>query len=160
MTHAQMHGARPGGQPGRQPGRQPGGHPERRRLPDRGDIVLGWLTRLVVVLGALGIVGFDVISVAATQFTVADTASSAAVAARDDWQAHHDVQSAYDKARATAAEDNAQNKVPAASFMVLPSGQVELQVDRDASTILFGHLPVLKDWVHRTATNTSPAPVG
>lgn len=129
------------------------------RSSERGDIVLGWLTRVVVVLGLLGVVGFDVISVAATQFTISDSASSAAIAARDDWAAHHDVQSAYDKAVATAGEDNTHNRIPAASFKVLPSGQVTLEVDRDAGTIVFAHLPVLRDWVHRTAVTTSPAPV-
>lgn len=30
---------------------------------DRGDIVLGWVTRLVVVFAVLGILGYDAISV-------------------------------------------------------------------------------------------------
>jgi len=43
---------------------------------DRGDIVLGWLTKLVVTLSLLGVVGFDLISLASARFQGEDHAQS------------------------------------------------------------------------------------
>src|SRR5438552_3888444 len=54
---------------------------------DRGDIVLGWLTKLIVVLGVLGLLGFDAISLVQSRFQASDRATTAASAAADSYKA-------------------------------------------------------------------------
>ena len=52
--------------------------PSARREPgdDRGGIVLGWLTKLTVALGLVGIVLFDAISIGSTMATVSDAGTT------------------------------------------------------------------------------------
>ena len=51
-----------------------------RERGDRGDIVLGWLTKLAVVLGVLGVIAFDGIAVVQAHFQASDRATTAASA--------------------------------------------------------------------------------
>lgn len=53
---------------------------------DRGDIVLGWLTRVAAVLLFVGVVAFDLISVGATSMVLSDQARHAAREASSAWQ--------------------------------------------------------------------------
>ena len=48
---------------------------------DSGSIVLGWLTKLVVVLLLVGVVLFDFVSVGVARMTASDDANTAAQAA-------------------------------------------------------------------------------
>ena len=103
---------------------------------DRGDIVLGWLTKITVVLAVAGIVLFDAISVGSTEATVADQASSAALDASAVWDQTKDLQKTYDAAVASATEADPTNVVATKTFRVDPDGTVHLTVSRTASTLL------------------------
>lgn len=113
---------------------------------ERGDIVLGWLTKIVVVLAVLGVVAFDAISVGTTHMTLTDTAQHSADKASEVWQRTHDIQKAYDAAVAAAREDNALNEIPTDSFTADPDGTVHLEVRRQAATLVVAHIGPLHGW--------------
>lgn len=126
---------------------------------DHGGIVLGWLTRLVVVMSVIGLVLFDAISVASTSATVADQGSYAAREASAVWDATHNVQRAYDKAAATAAEANSLNRVATTGFQIDPDGTVHLVIQREATTILLYRWDRTEAWtrIRREAHGRSVA---
>lgn len=109
---------------------------------DRGDIVIGWLTRVIVVLTMCGLMAFDGISVAATAVGTADDADSAAIAARDTWQQTHDVQKAYIAAVDAVADKD--ESIPPASFTIDRTGEVNLKVRRQAKTVLMHYFGPLR----------------
>jgi Tfp pilus assembly protein PilV len=109
---------------------------------DRGDIVLGWLTRVVIVLSVLGVLGYDVVSVIYTQVSAADVASQAAQAAGDSWSARKDIEAAYDAAELTAEGEG--GTVPRSSMSIDPSGTVKLSVVKTAPTFVLQYTGVLK----------------
>jgi hypothetical protein len=118
---------------------------------DDGSIVLGWLTRLVVVLSALGLLAFDGISLVVAQFTTADRAGIAARTASDACEASSgDVQKAYDAAYAYAVEMG--DAVDTTGFSCLRSGAVSLVYRHEAATLLVEKIGPIKDWAARSAT--------
>jgi hypothetical protein len=113
---------------------------------DRGDIVLGWLTKLVVVFGIAGLALFDAISLGTTYVNVADQGSYAAREASEMWASTKDLQKAYDAAVAAATEQNAGNTVDAASFRIDPDGTVHLKVSREATTLVIYRIHAIAKW--------------
>jgi hypothetical protein len=116
---------------------------------DRGDIVLGWLTKLVVVLGVLGLVAFDGISLAQARFQAADRATTAASAAADDYKSNHDVQKAYNAAFATVSGGDT---IETKTFSVRPDGAVTLRLHHQATTLILRHIGPLKKWADAVET--------
>lgn len=119
---------------------------------DRGDIVLGWLTRLTVTLAVLGLVLFDGVSLVAARFQAADAAGLAARAAAEEFRASKDVQKAYDAAYAEVAEDG--DTVGTQDFSVAPDGTVSLSVTRVASTLVLEKVAPLRRYTEATATGS------
>ena len=72
---------------------------------DRGGIVMGWLTKIAVVLALAGFVLFDAISVGSTT-RPSPTRAHAAHEASAIWDETQDVQAAYLAASDAAAEQN------------------------------------------------------
>lgn len=104
--------------------------------PDRGDIVLSWLTKLVVIFGLAGILFFDAISIGVTATSLTDQGNFAARDASEVWQTTKSVQKAYDAATKTAVEANPLNTVDAKSFRVDADNTVHLTISREATTIV------------------------
>lgn len=124
---------------------------------DRGDIVLGWLTKLVAGLAVLGLVGFDAIAMGATRFQAEDHAQTAARAAVSSWATDKDVQKAYDAALAEVSDEG--DTLDADAFTVAPDGAVTLRLRREVPTMLVAKVPQLRDWTVVTRTVTGrPAP--
>jgi hypothetical protein len=119
-----------------------------RLAGDHGGIVVGWLTKIAVVLGLLGLVLFDAISIASTAVTLSDQGAYAAREASENWQETKSIQSAYDAAAAAAAEQNPANVVGTKTFTVDADGTVHLTVSRDATTLLVFRLSQTKKWAH------------
>ncbi|HSF26610.1 MAG TPA: hypothetical protein VLC50_03735 [Actinomycetes bacterium] len=119
---------------------------------DRGDIILGWLAKVVVTLALVGLVIFDLISIGWTKVSLTDQAKAAAISASTAWAHGHNVQKAYDAALAQATEDNAANTVATEGFTVDPDGTVHLRLDREASTIVVSRIGPIRDWGQLTAT--------
>lgn len=113
---------------------------------DTGGIVLGWLGRLTLVVGALGFVLFDAISVGAARLVVTDEATDAAKAAARSWHDRGSVDLAYAAALEAAQQTDAHAQVPRAEFRILPGGGIELVVTRRAHTVLLAHLAPVRDW--------------
>lgn len=128
----------------------------RRGRPDRGDVVLGWLTRLTVTLAVLGVVGFDLLSIGVGRLQVQDRAANAAAAARSAWQDNRNVQLAYNAALASLVADGAaQDVIDPAQFSVTPDGTVTLTVTHRATTLLAGRIGPARRWTVATSTATA-----
>lgn len=108
---------------------------------DRGDVVLGWLTKLVVILGVLGIIGFDGISLVQARFQAADRATTAAAAAAEDYKSNHDLQKAYNAAFATLSGDDT---IETKTFRVAANGTVMLRLHHPASTLVVKRISPLE----------------
>jgi len=104
--------------------------------PDRGDIVLSWLSKLVVIFGLAGVVFFDAVSVGVTASTLTDQGSYAARDASEAWQTTKSVQKAYEAAVQTAVEGNALNTIDPESFRIDGDNRVHLTISREATTLV------------------------
>ena len=104
--------------------------------PDRGDIVLSWLTKLVVIFGLAGILFFDAISVGVTATSLTDQGNFAAREASETWQSSKSVQKAYEQAVATAVEANPQNRIDTKTFRIDADNTVHLTISREATTLV------------------------
>jgi hypothetical protein len=119
---------------------------------DRGDIVLGWLTRLVVVIGLLGLVGFDGVSLVQARFQAADRATRAAEAASDSYATAKDVQAAFDAAYATTLDGDV---IETKTFTVAPDGTVTLRLHHTATTLLLYRVKALQHYADAVGTGTA-----
>jgi hypothetical protein len=126
---------------------------------DRGDALMGWLLKIAVVLGVVGIALFDAISIGSTSVTIADQGSYAARAASEVWQQNKDLQETYAAAVVAAQEENAENSVATKDFRVDEDGTVHLTVTRTAPTIVVRRIGPLQKWarVSHTAEGRSVA---
>ena len=109
---------------------------------DRGDVVLGWLTKLVVVLSAVGLVGFDAIAVVQGHIQAEDRAGTAARAAADSYQSSHNTQQAYDAAFATLVDGDT---IETTTFAITSDGTVSLRLHHHATTLLLHKISPLAD---------------
>lgn len=125
------------------------------RPGDRGDIVLGWLTRLTVVLAVLGVIGFDLVSVGAGHLAAEDRAQDAARAAVTSFRADGDVQRAYEAALADVADDGkVGDTIDPGAFSVAEDGSVTLTVAHTSPTLLVEKISPLRRFATATATVT------
>jgi hypothetical protein len=113
---------------------------------DRGDIVIGWLTKIVVVLGLAGLVLFDAISLGTTAVSLTDQGQFAAREASEVWQSTKSVQEAYDAAVVAAVEQNPANVVDPTTFRIDEDNTVHLEVGRTATTIVLRHWDKTASW--------------
>ena len=125
------------------------------RPDDRGDIVLGWLTRLTVVLAVLGVIGFDLVSVGAGHLAAEDRAQDAARAAVSSYRSEKDVQRAYEAALAdVSADGKVGDAIDPAGFSVAEDGSVTLTVVHTSPTLLVEKISPLRRFATATATVT------
>jgi len=143
------------------PGRSARGRPGltgRRARGDRGDLVLGWLIKLSVTLGIIGLLLFDGVSVVVAKVGVQDDASLAAREASDAADRGATVQEAYDAAVEALADQASPSVVDTATFTLGPDGSATVTTTRTASTFFLKHIGLLDEWVMAAATATA-APV-
>ncbi|HZI98870.1 MAG TPA: hypothetical protein VFD41_15220 [Actinomycetales bacterium] len=117
-----------------------------RASGDAGGIVLGWLTKLVVVLAVVGVALFDVLSIATSRLAVEDHAALAAREASQAYLGSGDVQVAYAEAVSAAADANPLDEVPPERFSTAKDGTVTLAVRREATTFVVHRIPWIADW--------------
>jgi hypothetical protein len=103
-------------------------------MDDRGDIVLGWLTKLVATLAVLGVIGFDLISLGTARFQAEDHALAGVRAANDAYKASPNVQVAYDAALAEVVEHG--DTIDPQTFAIGPDGTITLTLHRTAPTMV------------------------
>lgn len=111
---------------------------------DRGDIVLSWLVRVIVLLAVVGVMAFDVLSVGSSRLSIDDQATTAARAAADSWAASHDRQGAFDAAWHSATESDATNDVDVKSFSIDAGGVAHVTLRREAPTFVVRLIPPLR----------------
>ena len=119
---------------------------------DRGAIVTGWLTKVVVGLTVLGVLSFDAISIGVTRFQAEDHARQAARIAAQTYRTGQNLQQAYDAALASVASQG--DAIDTVSFAVDPTGAVTLRLRRKVPTLLIKRVPQLRDWTTVTSTVT------
>lgn len=122
----------------------------RTQLTEDGSIVIGWLTRLAVVVAVFGLLAFDGIALVKTNFTAADHAASAAKTAAETYRTTKNPQAAYDAAVAQVTADD--ETIDPKSFSVSQDGRVKLEVKAEAVTLWMHYLGPLKKWTVVTQT--------
>ena len=123
---------------------------------DRGDIVLGWLTKLVVTLAVLGVIGFDLVSLGAARLAAEDHAQDAARVASATYRDSRNLQAAYDAAAAEALTHG--DTVDAPTFTISPDGRITLTLRRTAPTLLVEKIGPLRSWADVSSTVTARRP--
>jgi hypothetical protein len=124
------------------------------RDTDRGGIVVGWLLRLTASLLLLGVLAFDVFSLAYTNVTTVDGASIIAGSGSEVLIEHP---GAYDDAK---AESEAQAtelgvRLRARDWWVDDSGEVHVTVSRQAKSLALQHIPPLRKYLVVRAVGTA-----
>jgi hypothetical protein len=113
---------------------------------ESGSIVLGWLTRITVVLAALGLVGFELLSVAVTRVSAHDIAVQSADAAQSSWAGAKNPALDYQAAAASAESSGA--SIPRRSFVVNSDGSMRFVVDKTATTLVLYRIGPLAHLAH------------
>ena len=122
---------------------------------DRGDIVLGWLTKLAVFLGVLGLIAFDGISVVQAHFQAADHATTAAQAAAEEYRGSHNVQRAFNAAYGTVSSNDT---IETKTFRIGTDGTVTLRLHHVATTLVLHRIGPLKHWADAVETGEGRPP--
>lgn len=121
---------------------------------DSGGIVVGWIVKIVVVVGLVGVALFDAISIGVSRLSVEDAGALAAREASTDLLRTGDLQLAYAAAVSAATDANPLNEVPPSSFHALPDGSVQLVVSRQATTFVVRHIDWVAGWADVRAQAT------
>jgi len=112
---------------------------------DQGDVILSWLTRIVVGIALTAVIGFDSLSIAVTHVSAKDDANAAAVAASQAWRSAHGDATATLQAAQISAAEHGETVVPD-SLSADPDGTIHLRIRHDASTLLVRHLGPWRSW--------------
>ena len=129
------------------------------RGPDTGDVIVGWIVRLIAVLAAVGVISFDALSVGSSRLSIEDHAATAARAAADSWAATHNRQNAFESAWQSATEANGSNLVDPKSFVIDPDGQAHVSLTREAPTFIVRLVAPLRHWaLVRSTAISKPSP--
>jgi hypothetical protein len=117
---------------------------------DRGDVILGFFTKIAVVLSVFAVIGFDAVSIGVAHMNTQDTANTAAQSGADAWNANHDADYALHAAAEVASEHGMTVDVKA--FRIDKDGTVHVRLTKDATTLLLYRTGKTKKWAHVTAT--------
>ena len=120
---------------------------------DSGDIVVGWLVKLVAGMAVVGVLVFDGVSLGVAELGVADQAAAASRAASREVAAGSTDQSAYDAAWQAVAGGSGRVELPVEQFSVAADGTVTLGVRRTAPTLVLHHVPRSERWLTVSATS-------
>lgn len=120
-------------------------------------MVLGWLTKLTVVLSVLGVIGMDCFAWASARVGAQDSAERAGRAAVSAYEQSTSLQGAYDAALAQVAESG--DSIEPTTFTATPEGAVTLTLHREASTLVLHRVAPLRHLTQLRATvTTAPSP--
>lgn len=123
---------------------------------ERGDIVLGWLVKLAVILALVGVIAYDAFAIAYNHVAASDDARSVANAASDVLI----LKNASKRAAIETAEDRASTRgvdLNVEELVINRDGSVEVTVHRSVDTIVTKYLGPLADYATSTQTySTEP----
>jgi len=121
---------------------------------DTGDIVVGWLTKLVAVFAVVGVLVFDGASLGVAELGVTDQAAAASRAASAELVTGGTPQDAYDAARASIDVGSGHVDLPVAGFVIAADRTVTLTVQRSVPTLVLHRVPGSDSWLTVSATST------
>lgn len=101
---------------------------------ERGDVIVGWFTKIVIILALVGVIGFEATSIGVAHVQTQDTAKAAARAGSREWKDSRDVQRAYQAADAVAAADS--GRIAPEEFVIHDDGSVTVTVEKEASSLV------------------------
>jgi|tagenome__1003787_1003787.scaffolds.fasta_scaffold20051116_2 hypothetical protein len=107
--------------------------PERSWRADSGSIVLGWLGRLTITFAVLGLVGFEVLSIAVTHVGIQDIGVTAGDRALTAYQESKNPAIAYSAADQYASEHSA--TIVKKTFLISDQS-VSFEITKTAPTLL------------------------
>jgi hypothetical protein len=113
--------------------------------PDHGDVILGWLMRVLITFSLVAAIGFDALSIGVAHVSARDDANTAAVAASEAWLSNGGNAQQTLAAAEQAISQHGETLV-AGSLLVSTNGTAQLQVRREAGTVLVCRLGPLKSW--------------
>lgn len=116
----------------------------RSLLGDRGEIVIGWFTKIILVLAIISVFGYEGTSIGVGHVRAQDLAKTAARAGSKEWQASRDVQRAYRAAEGIAAAKAA--TIAPDEFVIAPDGTVTVTVAKEAGSVLFYRFGATRKW--------------
>lgn len=125
---------------------------------DRGDIILGWFTRVATFLLLLGIVAFECISLVTARFNGEDIAGTVATAAAEAYGPRRDARAAYAAAEDSALAQSAE--LDPDSFTISPEGVVDLKVTTTATTLFLYRTESTAKWAVVTSGGRAQRPTG
>ena len=111
---------------------------------DRGDVILGWFSKIAIVLAIVGVIGFEATSIGVAHVQTQDLAKAAAREGSREWQRSRDVQRAYQAADAVALADN--GSIDPKEFIVAGDGSVTVTVQKEASSLVLYRIGATKKW--------------
>ena len=114
---------------------------------ENGDIIAGWLFRLVLWLGALALVVFEIGAVVVASVTADDAAGEVARASADAYRATGSLSQATE-----VAEEIATAREVELTALDEDEGALVVEVTREAETILLHRIPPAADLITRSAT--------
>lgn len=123
---------------------------------DRGDVVLGWLTKLLVVTAIVGVTLIDAVSIVKAHYGAAGDAQLAASRASAVYATSRNVDEAY----AAAAESvvDLDETIDKKTFSVDEQGTVQLTLRRVATTVVVDRIPPLRKFAVASSAGTAAAP--
>lgn len=117
---------------------------------ERGDIIMGWLGQLLVVMAVIGLLGYELLSIAITTLTLDGDAEQVVDAAAD----------AYDRAEShddalEAAQAEAEQRGAEVLDLVVGPDQLVVTVSKDTPTLFVHRIPGLEGTADVAATRRS-----
>jgi hypothetical protein len=122
---------------------------------EHGGVIVGYFTKIALVLTVFAVVCFDAVSVGVARVGVEDIARSAAVEAAEAWNNTRDRSYAF-KAASDYAESHGATIVRK-SFRIDEEGVVSLTVEKEATTLLLYRTKKTAPWAQVSATGTGRA---
>lgn len=138
------------------PGTDQSGMESVRPASDTGGIVLGWLLKMFIVFGLVGIVLYDAIAISYGRVAAADDARTVARAASDAMVVRNADAKEAAKLALSRADSRGITMGPDA-VTVAKDGSVTVVVDRDITTLVTYRIGPIAHLSHVTETYTTPA---
>ena len=121
---------------------------------EQGGIVLGWLVRVTVVLLVLGVLSFDVFSLAYTNVTTVDDAG---IVANSGAAVLMETPGAYDEAKSRSMSQAKELgvRMRGKDWWIDEEGEVHVTVSRKATSLALHYIPKLDKYLTVRAVGTA-----
>lgn len=111
--------------------------------------MLGWLTRLTLIMVLLAIIGFELLSIVVTRVGIEDIGTSAAHQALDEYRANHNTNAAYQIA---SAEAESQGATVVKKTFEINDESVTFKLEKVAPTLMLFRTDQTASWAHISTT--------